>query len=112
MIEIIKPAFAQNTPQVPTNLSDEYAFGYIKTLGYGLSHLAVPMFYIAGTAVTFYLVIGAFKYLTSNGDKNAVQGAKNMITHSIIGFILLIMVFLILQFLPQLFNLQGFRIIQ
>ena len=91
MIELIKPAFAQNMPQVRTNLANEYAFGDIKSLGDGLSHLAGPMFYLAATAVTFYMVIGAFKFITSGGDKNALQGAKNMITHSIIGFVLLIM---------------------
>ncbi len=55
--------------------------------------------------------MGAFKYLRSGGEKEEVQGARQMITHSIIGFIILIFAFFILQFLlSTLFGVTGFRI--
>ncbi|MCL5784438.1 MAG: hypothetical protein M1142_03735 [Patescibacteria group bacterium] len=89
------------------SLKDQFAFGKFNSLGEILSGLIGPAFSIAAVAVVFYFLIGAFKYLTSGGDKNAVASARDMITHSIIGFLLLMMLFLIMQFIPQIF---GFKI--
>lgn len=98
--------------QGKVNLKDEFAFGTIDSLGQFFTLLAGPAFAIAGLAVSFYFLIGALRYLSSGGDKNAIEGARNMITHAIIGFIMLIMAFLLLQFLPQLFGLRGFQIVK
>lgn len=86
------------------NIGDEYGFGYIKSLGEGVGLLVNPTFSIAIAVVTIYFLIGAFKYLTSAGDKDAAAGARAMITHAIIGFVILIFAFLILQFIPQFFG--------
>lgn len=88
----------------PGNISQHYAFGDIQTLGEGLTRLVNPVFSIAATLVIIYFLIGSFKYLTSAGDKEAVAGARQMITHAIIGFMLLLFVFLVLQFLPEVFK--------
>lgn len=103
----IKPALA-----APIELKDQYAFGQVKSLGEALSFLVNPAFAIAGTAVAFYFVIGAVKLIISTGDKEKVKSAREMITHSIIGFIMLIMAFLIFQYLPPLLNLVGFDLIK
>lgn len=99
-MNLIKPAFAQGV-----DLGKEFGFGNINTLGEGFDRLVLPGFGIAALAVVFYFLFGAFKLLTSGGDKNAVEGAKNMITHALIGFVLLMMMFLILQYLPQAIGL-------
>lgn len=88
-------------------IADHYAFGDVDTLGEGLGRLITPAFSIATVAVIFYLIIGGFKYLTSQGDQEAISSAQQMITHAIIGFVLLIFLFLVLQFIPQFF---GFRL--
>lgn len=88
------------------DLGQQFGFGSIKSLGEGLGYLIGPAFAIAGAAVVFYLIIGAFQYMMSGGDKNAVAGARDMIIHGIIGFILLIMLFLVVQFLSQFFGIS------
>lgn len=93
-------------------LKDAYPFGGITSLGQGLNFLTGPIFMIAGLGVVSYFFFGAFKYLTSGGDKNATSAAQAMITHAIIGFVLLIFIFLFLQFLPDLLGLKGLKIIQ
>lgn len=98
MIELVKPVYAQGF-----KLKDSYGFGQFDSLGGALSSLIMPAFAIAGIAVVFYFVIGAFKFLTSAGDKNAVASGRDMITHAIIGFILLMMLFLLFQFISQFF---------
>jgi|SRR3989344_2536328 len=102
------PSFAQ----APVDLGKEFAFGKIGSVGEAFGYLVTPAFSIAGVAVVFYFVIGALKYLMSGGDKQAVDGARKMITHAIIGFILLIAMFLILEFLPTFFGIPGVGIIK
>lgn len=95
----------------PTNLSKNFAFGNINSLAQALNYLIGPAFIIAGVAVTIYFIIGAFKILISGGDKEGLSGGKQMIVHSIIGFILLMLLFLIFQFIPEFLGLGGFKII-
>lgn len=109
MIEIVRPVFAQGF-----GLEGQYGLsgGDFNTLGGALGLLIGPAFMLAGVAVTIYFLIGAFRFLMSGGDKDAVSGARNMITHAIIGFILLMMMFLLLQFIPQFLDLRGFSVVK
>lgn len=86
------------------DIGQNFAFGDIGTLGEGLNKLVAPVFSIAVTLVVIYFLIGGFKYLTSAGEKEAVASARSMIIHAIIGFVLLLFIFLILQFLPEVFK--------
>lgn len=105
----IKDVYAQ-----PVNLKNEYSFpasGKINSLGEALTFLVAPAFAIAATGVVIYFLIGATKMILSGGDKNAVAAARAMITHAIIGFILLMFMFIILQFVPTFLGLD-YAIIQ
>lgn len=104
--------FIENAYAAPVELKGQYAFGQINSLGEALSYLVTPAFAIAGTAVTFYFVIGAIKLITSAGDKEKVKAAREMITHSVIGFIMLIMAFLVFQYLPGLLQLTGLEFVK
>lgn len=74
--------------------------------------LVGPVFSAATAIVVIYFLLGAFKYLKAGENKEEVQGAKDMMTHAIVGFIILIFAFLILQFLlSSLFGIEGFNII-
>lgn len=108
IINLVKPAFAAGF-----DIETQYSFagGKFNTLGGALGILIVPAFSIAATAVVIYFIIGAIRYLISAGDKNATSEARGMITHAIIGFILLMMMFLFFQFLPEFFGLDGFKIV-
>ena len=81
------------------DISKEYAFGDLKNLGQGLYRLVLPAFGIAAAGVIFYFIFGAFKYISSGGDKEEVAKARGMITHGLIGFILLMSLFLVINFL-------------
>lgn len=90
-----------------------FGFGDITSLGDALSRLVVPGFSLAAVAVVIYFLLGAFKFLTSGGNKEEVAAARAMITHAIIGFIILMFAFLILQFLlSSLFEITGFQLFQ
>lgn len=96
----------------PVLLNKQYAFGNLNSLAEALGFLITPAFSIAAAAVVIYFAIGGVKYLISSGDKNAVSEARAMMTHALIGFILLMMLFLILQFIPEFLGLKGFKIVQ
>ncbi|MBI2314694.1 hypothetical protein HYU93_01375 [Candidatus Daviesbacteria bacterium] len=98
------PAYAE------VKIEDKFGFGDIPSLGEGTSKLVTPFFSIAAVLVIIYFLLGAFKYLKAAGNKEEVAGAQQMITHSIIGFVILIFAFFILQFL--LSSLLGITVLR
>src|SRR5688572_17887506 len=93
--------------EAAVELKDVYAFGGINSLGEGVRMLVIPVFSIAGILVTFYFLIGALKYIFSRGEKNELEGARNMMTHAIIGFIILVAIFFIMQYLSEIFGIPN-----
>ena len=88
-----------NTLIASVNISQQYAFGDLGSLGEGISRLTTPAFSIAAALVVFYFIFGAFKYLASGGNKEELAKAQQMITHAIIGFVLFMLLFLIVELL-------------
>lgn len=104
---LVSPVFAQ------VRIEDKYAFGNIKNLGQGVDLLVGPAFTLAIVAVVLYFVIGAFKYLASGGDKDTIEGARKMMTHAVIGFVLIMFTFFILPYLlDALFGITMLKIIR
>lgn len=99
----------------PFNIGDWFGFGDIKSLGEGTQRLIDPVFSVAAVLVIIYFLLGALKYLRAGGNKEEVAGARQIIQHAILGFLLLMMAFFVLQFLlSALFKTPGidmFRII-
>lgn len=107
-IVFIEITYAQEGGTVP--LSGQYDFGWITSLGDFISKQLLgatggPLFAIFATITVFFIIFGGFKYLTSGGDKEALASARNTLTYAIIGFILLIFMFLVVRYLPQALNL-------
>ena len=103
----ITPVYAQ------VDISKEFGFGNIKSLGEGTTKLVVPAFEVTAAIVVIFFLLGAFRWLRAGGNKEEVAGARQMIQHSIIGFVLLMAAFLVLQFLlSALFGVTGFQIFQ
>lgn len=55
----------------------------------------------AGIVALFMIILGGIKFLTSGGDPKQVEGARNTLTWAIVGLILILLSFFIL-------NLIGF----
>jgi hypothetical protein len=43
--------------------------------------------WIIGVVAVIMIIVGGFKYVTSNGDSNSIAGAKNTILYALIGLI-------------------------
>lgn len=107
----ITPTYAAS-PTPGVDIKEHFGFGNIGSLGEGTTRLVVPAFQVTAAAVVIYFLLGAFKYLRAGGNKEELEGARQMIVHAIIGFIILMFAFLVLQFmLARLFNIENFQII-
>lgn len=56
---------------------------------------------LGGTTLFIMLLSAGFKFLTSGGDQKGIESAKNTITNSILGLVLLASSFLILRIIGQ-----------
>ena len=105
--EIIKPAFAAIQPTKDIGGAFPLAYGSLAAF---VKTLTPVVFSIAAIMIAFYFIIGAFELITSQGDKGHIVSARSKIYHSLIGFILLIVIFLVLQYLPQQLGLKDFSL--
>jgi hypothetical protein len=53
---------------------------------------------VVGAVSVIMVIIGGFRYVVSNGDSNAVSGAKNTILYAIIGLLVVIFAQVIVSF--------------
>ena len=59
-------------------------------------------FVLGGIMALLYLLLGAFAWITSGGDKEAVTAAREKITNAIIGVILIVAVLAVIVTLEQI----------
>lgn len=108
-----QPVYANCVETDKVKIEDCFGFGGITSFGKITSDLVAPIFSLAAALVIIYFLWGAFKFLISGANKEELLGAKQMMTHAIIGFIILISAFFILQFLlSSLFGITDYQIIK
>lgn len=56
-------------------------------------------FMAAGLVAVIYLIVGGYRYITSSGNQEAIEGAKGTIVNAIIGLIVIFLSFLIVNYL-------------
>lgn len=54
----------------------------------------------------FVLIIGAIQWISSGGDKTALEGAKGKITNALIGIIILFSIFAVLLAIQNFFGIS------
>ncbi len=94
------PAFAAPPPgDVQVN---QTALGFaIPTFGDILTFLIRGFFALAGVAALIFLLLGAFAWVTSGGNKENVEKARDKIIAAITGVILVVVVVAIVATLEQ-----------
>lgn len=77
-----------------------------KSLGLLISNLVVLLF-VGGTILAlFFLITGAISWVTSGGDKNNLENARNRIIHAIMGLIILLAVYAIFSLVGTFLGLD------
>lgn len=54
----------------------------------------------------FVLIMGAIQWISSGGDKNALEAAKHKITNAIIGIVILFSIFAVLALIENFFGIS------
>ena len=93
------------------DIGKNFGFGNIGSLGEGTNRIVGPAFQIAAVLVIMYFLMGAFKFLRAGGNKEEAEAGRQMINHAVIGFIILMFAFFILQFLLSRLFETDLRII-
>lgn len=104
VITVPTPTSDPNTTVDPkTSLKvDESALGFkIPTLSDILTFVVRGFFVIAGLAALFYMLLGALAWVTSGGDKDSIQAARDKIQAAIVGVIMIVVVLAIVWTLEQ-----------
>jgi len=86
--------------KLPTFLKD---FGSVKTpagqrtFGGLVTQILTILLLVVGSLSVLFLILGGFRYVTASGNEEAAEGAKRMISHAILGLVIVIMAFAIIS---------------
>lgn len=69
----------------------------------GIKTIVNMMLFILGAIAVIMIIIGGIRYATSNGESSAVQSAKNTILYSVIGLVVAILSYAIVNFILDAF---------
>lgn len=67
------------------------------------------IYVVATVLVLFFIIFGAFKWITSGGDKEAIAGARKTIINALIGLVLLALAVVIVVAVGKLLNINVFQ---
>jgi len=78
------------------------------TVGSIISKFLPYIFGAAGIALLVYLVMGGFQLIFAKGDPKAVQGAQAKITNALLGFVIVIISYVLVSLIGQLLGIGAF----
>ncbi len=90
------PACSGNSSEVCSATKNDKALNIVGTI-------TDFLMWALGIVSVIMIVVGGFKYVTSNGDANAIQSAKNTILYAVIGLAIAILGQVIIQFVAKQF---------
>lgn len=65
------------------------------------------MYPIAGVILFFMIVIGGFKWMSSQGEPDKLDSARKYMTNGVVGFVLLALSFFLVRLIAFVFGLDG-----
>jgi hypothetical protein len=68
------------------------------TLMQTIGSITNVIIYILGAIAVVMIIVGGIRYATSGGDQNSVSGAKNTILYAVIGLVVALMAYAIVNF--------------
>ena len=78
--------------------ADEIGIPNIQANGGTLNGILAQVFALVGALAFLFLVIGALRYVTSGGDSSQVKQAKDTMLYSVIGLVIAVSAYGIIQF--------------
>jgi len=75
-----------------------------------LTNALTIIFIVAALAVLFFLIIGAFRWITSGGEKESIGKARGTIVNALIGLAILALAFVIVVVVGQVLHIDILNI--
>ena len=83
----------------------------VGAFGINLIHLAISLAILAASLLVLAFVLyGGWKWMTSEGDKKKVEDARTTIIYSVIGLVVIILSFLIINVIGAFFKVNLLQI--
>lgn len=96
LTEDINDIFGNISPPEAMNFGeDNPALGLGKLISFGIRLFII----VAGMFLLLYLLLGAFDWITSNGEKEKITKAQNKITNALIGMFLVFIALVVFNLL-------------
>lgn len=105
-----QPAYAQVAPienkAVPANLTDYASATSGAAFAYYFIFIWRALILIGGLLVVVYLIQAAFEWIGAGGEAGKIATARNKMTGAVAGFVILVGVLVITQFIESAFGLN------
>jgi len=98
----IAPPLDISNPVLTDTLNYKSGLGFFQILIPNLISLA---FVIGVILFVVIMITGAIQWISSGGDKNALEGARGKITNAIVGIVLLFTVYAIIRLVQDFFGI-------
>jgi hypothetical protein len=83
--QLLKPIEVVNAQ---LNFSDRHGLYNITNVGSLITAVVGLMLILAALLAFFFLILGGIQWITSGGEKSAMEAARNKITHAIVGLVI------------------------
>ena len=113
-LSLALPALAQNDDVLDASVIEgtDQIISPDTPIGAIVSFVVAFIIVIAFLAALFYIVIGAFQWITSGGDKEKVASARNHIVAAVIGLVVIALSFVIINVVIQALGLGDLANLQ
>lgn len=89
---------------IPANLSNYQEARTGATAAFYLVYIWRALIFVGGLMVIAYFIMGAFEWISAQGEASKITAARNKMTGAIAGFVVLSALFVILEFIGGLFG--------
>jgi TRAP-type C4-dicarboxylate transport system permease small subunit len=96
-IDVIQKGCEGQTSDVCTSLANDKAPDMVKDI-------INTMLFVLGIIAVIMIIIGGIRYVVSAGDSSAITAAKNTILYAVIGLVVAILAFAIVNFVVGAFK--------
>ena len=70
----------------------------------GIKNIVNVLLFVLGAIAVIMIIIGGIRYATSNGDANATKGAKDTVLYAVVGLVVAILAYAIVNFVLEAFS--------
>ena len=93
---------------IPINAPSGVPTGGINTVQ-KIIQIGITILFVGAIVITFfYLIQGGIQWIVSGGDKQRIEQARLKLTYAVVGLVVVLLAFFIINFVSGFFNIKFF----